>query len=165
VKTKIIISVALSLINISAMAYEGENFRIISEKMTQSPGFNGKMISIDSNSVKKTLNVQTMACAHDAIGKPQEYITVQSDHRVNLYNATSKTTRYTYTYILSCENAYQNFERTVELYANGNFIDSSHSYGSVQKDIEGVYRINAITNVNGEENASHYSQANLKISK
>lgn len=164
-KIKTIATIVLSTLSLNALAFQGENFKIISEKMTQSPGFNGGIISNDKNAVKKTFGAEALAWAHDASGRPLEYVKIQGDHNISLYNPTDRTARYTYTYVLSCENAYQNFERTVDLYPKGNFTDSSHSYGTVQKDREGTYGVNVNTKVSGSDSAYHEAHAVLRIRK
>lgn len=161
-KIKTITAVAFSLIAVNTYAYQGENFKIISEKVTQSPGFNGGIISHDSP-MPRTFSAEALAWAHDSSGRPMEYIKIQGDHNVSLYNSTAQNKRYTYTYVLSCENAYQNVERTVELYPHGNFTDSSHSYGTVQKDNEGTYGVNVQTRVSGSESAYHEAHATLRV--
>lgn len=149
----------LSLISLNALAYQGQGFKIISEKHTQSPGFNGSFISKPAT----TMTAEALAWAHDASGRPHEYIKIQGDHNINLYNNSTTTKRYTYTYTISCENAYENFERTLDLYAKGSFTDSSHSYGTVQKDSEGGYRINVGTKINGSESAWHEAHSVCRV--
>lgn len=74
-------------------------------------------------------------------------------------------TRFIYQYVLSCESAYENFERTIDLYPQGSFTDSAHSFGVVQKDGEGGYGINVSTKISGAESAWHESHAVLRVRK
>jgi len=164
-KVKTMSAIILSAFSLTANAFQGENFKVVSEKLTQSPGFNGGIISQDRPSSRRILSAEALAWAHDSSGRPLEYVKIQGDHNVSLYNSTNKTARYTYTYVLSCERAYQNFERTVDLYPHGNFTDSSHSYGTVQKEREGTFGVNVNTRVTGASDAYHEAHAVLRIRK
>jgi hypothetical protein len=162
IKTAAILT--LSVISLNAFAFHGENFKVVSEKLTQSPGFNGGIVSKDDKE-NKTFSATAKAWTYNSSGKPMEYIKIAGDHDANFLNDTDKTMRYTYTYILSSESAYQNFERTIDLYPQGHFSDSSRSYGTVQKEKEGIYPINASTRVSGADSAYHEAHATLKINK
>lgn len=154
---------ALSFISINAMAFEGQGFKIISERITKSPGFIGGFQEVAPK--KKSLYISALSWAYDARGRVMDYVRVQGDHNVSISNETNQTQRYTYTYILSCESAYENFERTIDIYPHGNFIDSSSSYGEVQEEETGSFRIRVATQVSGAESAFHEASAILSISR
>jgi|SRR5579862_7785288 len=88
---------------------------------------------------------------------------VQGDHNISISNYTKKTQRYTYKYVLSCESAYENFERAIEIYPQGNFTDNSHSYGVVQKNSAGTCGINVSTQITDGESAWHEAHATLRV--
>lgn len=150
---------SLSLLSINAMAYT-----IISEKTISTPGF--KAHFEHTSNEKKILSpayVSAISWAYDAQGRPSEYIKVQGDHNVSITNTTSTRTRYTYTYTLSCDSAYASHERTVELSPHESFTDSSHSYGVVQEESEGSWRIQVGTNIRGNESVFHGRDAVLRV--
>lgn len=162
-KLKIILALALSFISIQALAIEGTGFKIINEKTTHSSGFKGGFQQMSQKKRTTSGYVSTMAWAYNSEGKPREYIKIQGDHNVSISNYSNKTQRYTYTYVLSCESAYEQFDRTIDVYPNGNFSDSSHSYGSIQEEIGGTFRINVLTKVTGAELSSHEANAILRV--
>lgn len=161
----------LSLLAMSAnvLAMEGNGFRIVSEKMTSTPGFDAHFESVETpSSLKKIMSpkyVNAMSWAFDARGHVREYIKVQGDHNVSITNNTSKVSRYTYTYTLYCESAYASFERTIDINPQGTFTDASHSYGTVQKDNSGTFGIHVGTKIDGGEYAFHQRDATLTITK
>lgn len=159
---KLLSILILFAISFQAMAFEGKGFKIVSEKVTQSAGFNGGFQEI---APKKKVDVfaNAMAWAYNAEGRVMDYIKVEGDHSVNISNYSSQTQRYTYTFVLSCEDAYEKFERTVDIYPQGSFSDSSHSYGTVQKENAGTFGINVSTNISGAESAFHEANAVLRV--
>lgn len=161
-KIKTISAIILSALSLNCFAFQGEGFKIISEKVTQSPGFNGGIIS---KSVVPKSDTLLVAQAMNSIGKPNEYVKINSGHVVNMRNDTGKVSRYTYTYLLSCEEAYQIFERTIELEKDGSFLDVSQSYGTVQKNKEGKFPILAQTKISGGDTQSCEHTADLTIRK
>lgn len=162
---KLISAVALSVISMHVMAFEGNGFKIISDKVTHSPGFNGGFQEVALKKSVVPAYVNTMAFAYDAEGHVMDYIKIKGDHNISISNYTSQTQRYAYTYVLSCESAYEQFERTVEIYPHGNFSDSSHSYGTVQKESESTFGINVSTKISGAENSWHEAHAALRVRK
>lgn len=164
-KLILISAFSLSLISIQASAYEGQGFKIISEKTTHSPGFIAS--GLKENLKKKTVlrYINARVATYDTRGHINEYIKVQADHTISISNYMSRSQRYTYKYILSCESAFYTFERTVEIYPHGYYSDSSHSYGVVQKEEPGTYRINAATQISGAENSFDDDHAALTVSR
>ena len=84
-----------------------------------------------------------------------EYIKVQGDHNVSINNDSSNRKRFTYVYTLSCSSSYANYEKTIELSPHESFVDSSHSYGTVQEEYEGTFGIHVGTKISGDESAFH----------
>jgi hypothetical protein len=156
---------ALLAFSASALAYEGKGFKIISEKVTMSPGFDAHFESVPVKKTSLPAYVNALSWAYDAEGHVNENIYVKGDHNIDISNYTSKVVRYTYTYTLSCESLYANFSRTVELQPQGTFYDTSHSYGDVQKNREGSYGIHVGTKIEGGEYAFHQRDATLRVRK
>lgn len=155
---------ALTALSTPVLAFEGHGFKIISEKVTHSPNFKGGFQALTPK--KKAFApayASAMAWAYDAEGRVREYIKVQGDHNISLSNYTNQTLRYTYKYTLSCESAYEQFDRTVEIRPQGTFIDSSHSYGTVQKDKPGTFKIAVGTQISGGDTAFHDAYATLRV--
>lgn len=150
----------LTAFSINALAYQGQGFRIISEKVTHSPDFkDGGFREISP----KTMYVNALSWAYNSEGRTYEYVKVRGDHNVSISNSTRATQQYTYSYTLSCESAFENFERTIEIYPNGLFTDNSSSYGTVQKENSGTFGIHVMTKVTGGESATHTADAILRV--
>lgn len=162
-KIRIISTLLLSLICLTSYAYEGKNFRIISEKVSKSPNFQGGFIDNQKKILFKPMYMNVISWAYNAEGRTYEYVKIQGDHTISLSNDTSQTKRYKYTYALSCENAFENFEREIEIYPHGSFNDNGHSFGTVQKESSGTFGIHVMTKVTGAENGTHTSDAILRI--
>ncbi len=158
-KYRLLSALLISSLTIPVFAYQGKNYRIINEQVTHSANFNGGF----ETRTPKTLYVNAMAWSYNASGHTYEYIKVQGDHNISLSNSTKMTQRYTYQYSLSCEDAYENFERTIELFPGGTFTDNSHSFGTVQKESSGTFGIHVLTSVSGAENRTHTSDAVLRV--
>lgn len=165
IKSAILLFVTILLANGNIFAYEGKGFKIISEKITKSPGFKGGFKQLPSKKKWFPTYANAMSQAYNAEGHIKEYITIQGDHRVNIVNTTNQTRRYNYKYTLSCASAYEHFEHTIDIYPQGNFADNSRSYGLVQKEEPGVHKINVTTHISGAESASHTASGILKISR
>ena len=151
----------LSLISVNAFAYTGHGFKIISEKVTQTPGFNGRTVSLDKHKGLDRLRAEVKA--FQAVGSRTDFITIQSWHVFSVFNNTNTTQRYTYNFVLFSGDARYNFEKTVELYSHGNYFDDSMNYGAVQKENVGYYDITAQTKVTGAENGFSESHALLHV--
>ena len=151
----------LSTLALNAYAYTGHGYRIVNEKVTHSPNFNGGFI--EGSKKNTAMFVGARSWAYDANGSRMEYIKIQGDHSVDLFNGTKEVRRYTYAYNLNCESAYENVERTLDINPGGSFSDSSHSYGVVQKESNGSWRINVSTNITGYEGIFHESHAVLRV--
>jgi hypothetical protein len=163
---KITIMIISSLISFGVYAYQGEGFKIVSEKFTSTPGFGGGFVSQESmGEMKKNGNVYVNVNTHDFVGKVKEYIPIRGNHEIQIFNNTANTQRYTYIYSLACEDAYQNFERVIDMYAGGTFNDRSDSFGTVQKLISGEFPIIASTKITGYETASKEAKATLHVSR
>ena len=162
-KLKVISALLLSVLSFNTFSMQGHGFRIVSEKLTQSPGFRGGFKESPSKETFSPMYASAFTMTYDAEGKVNEHINIKSDHEVNISNYTSQTQRYIYKYTLLCENVYETFERTIDIEPHGNFSDNSHAYGDAQLDREGYYRIRAATEISGSESAFHESSAILRI--
>lgn len=160
-----ILCLTLLAFSATAMAYEGKGFKIISEKVTMTPGFDAHFESVPVKKISSPAFVNALSWAYDAEGHVKENIYVKGDHNIDISNYTSKVTRYTYTYTLNCESEHASYERTVELQPQGTFYDTSHSYAVVQKDREGGYGIHVGTKIEGGEYAFHQRDATLRVRK
>ena len=162
-KLKIASALILSAISINALAYEGHGFTIVSQQESHTPGFGIIEGGGSKKNSTKAYFASAMTMTYDAEGHRMEFVKIQSDHDVNISNYTHQVQRYTYTYVLSCESAYETFGKTVDVQPGGSFTDSSHVYGTVQKEVEGSWAINASTQITGGENAFHESHAMLRV--
>lgn len=164
---KITIMVMASMMSFAAFAYQGEGFKIVSEKFTSTPGFGGGFVSIDNNLSQpvKNPNVWAKACARDASGRVKDYISVSGCHNVQIFNNTGNVQRFTYTYSLKCEDASQVFERTLDINPQGTFTDIANSSGTVQKLNSGEFPIIASTKISGADTASDEAKATLRVSR
>jgi hypothetical protein len=158
--------IALSALSFSVFAYQGEGFKIVSEKFTSTPGFGGGFVSVDNvPQPAKNPNVWAKACARDASGRVKDYISVSGCHNVQIYNNTGNVQRFTYTYSLKCEDAHQVFERTLDINPQGTFTDMANSSGTVQKLNSGDFPIISSTKISGADTASDEAKATLRVSK
>ena len=162
-KIKTVGILLLCMTSLNAVAYEGQGFKIIKESYTESPNFKGGIRDNATNKLYAPKFVSAHTYAYDAEGHPMEYAKVEADHNVSVNNITDKTQRYVFSYILSCESAFEHFDRTVDVYAHGSFIDRAHSWGAVQQSSTGTYGIHAMTKISGADDYVHTSDALLRI--
>jgi len=153
----------LPALALNVQAYEGKNFKIISEEYKETPNFNGSIVPNDNS--KKTMSTEAEVYTQDAKGKVKEYVKIQSLHSVKLRNETNENKRYEYIFTLKSEDAMNTFKRSIEIFPRGDFRDTSYNYGTVQKQIEGNYKISAFTKITCAENDEKEANALLKISK
>ena len=165
IKKTILLFFGALLASMGVFAYEGKGFKIISEEMTQSPGFKGGIKHLPSKKKWLPMYANAMSQAYDAEGHVKEHITIQGGHSINLVNSTNQTRRYSYKYTLSCAGAYEHFGQTIDIYPQGSFADNSRTYGVVQKEEPGVHKINVTTQISGAESASHTAYGTLKINR
>lgn len=160
---KKIIALLLTITSANTFAFTGEGFRIVSQKFTQTNGFNGGMVQIEAPvQVKKAT---PLAIGHDSAGKVNEHIELQSHHGVDLVNTTERTMRYGYTYRLYCDGAEFKFDMMIDIEKDGEFHEKALVYGSIQRQKPMNQIIFATTQISINEESIARSNANLKITK
>lgn len=158
-----ITTIILTVTSLNALAFTGEGFKIVSQKFTQTNGFNGGIVQLDSPIQTKTAT--PIAIGHDAAGKVNEHIELQSHHGIDIENKTDQTVRYGYTYRLYCDGAEFKFDTMIDILKNGSFHDKALVYGSIQREKPMNQIIFATTQISINEQGIARSNANLKITK
>jgi len=165
IKRTVILAISLMAISTSYAEY-GKGYKVLSERFISTPGSNAKIVHDEIQNFtlpQAKLDVSGSVMTYDARGKIMEFIKVESDHSITLVNYTSSTKRYTYNFVLSCDSAYSNFGKDVELAPQGFYTDSAHLYGTVQEEKEGSWGIHAQTSTTGAENYERESSAVLSV--
>lgn len=149
----------------AAFAYTGSGFKIISEKFVSNGFVDAGVKPLPPSQKKSMRSASAYARTEPAQGFVNEFIKINSTHFVAVYNPTNGPYRFTYHYTLNCGTANSYFERQVELAPDGNFMDDSYSYGTVQKSEPKMYGIMANTRINGPEKVSETHTAILTVNK
>lgn len=115
--------------------------------------------------VKKNLSASAKARAPSKSGKVRAYNQVDGYHNITIVNRTKVSQSYEYSYTLDCEEARYSYSRNVTLTPGDTFSTNDHTYGVVQKDRTGSFRITATTKNTGESSSSDKDTGTLTISK
>ncbi len=162
-KRKIISTIALSLLSVTAFAYQGHGYKILNERITSSPGFNFKVIDSSKTAYSSPNYITASASVNDVRGRPNEYIKLEGYHHVNISNSTTQIQRYRFMYDLKCVDAAGSFSRDIEIYPHGTFSDDTMTFATFQPTTEGLFDIYATTQITGAENTRNESKASAYI--
>lgn len=155
----------ISVVVTQALALEGKDFRIISEKIEKSPNTIGGFVPKETKSTDKTFYVSAWAQAKDAQGHTHQNILISANHSFNISNYTSQKQRYAYKYDLSCDGRYVTKTDYVEVAPGGYLTSASESYMYLLHSTLGSWVIQALTEVTGESGNSHTSNAILRVTQ
>lgn len=155
--------IVLSLLSVNSFAMN-DGVKIISEKITITPGFTGGFVSLTEKKTSPTVTSATVFVTGRS-GKVNEFIKIDANHSINILNKDNRVNRYSYHYILKCADGEAKYDRTIEIPANGSFQNASYSYLAIQSPRPGTFRINAQTTVDGADSADARDSADLSVYK
>lgn len=150
-----------------SFAYSGHGYTLGKETFTCSKGSNCGIEHLDSNSLdaKKNLMSTSKARAPSKNGKVKAYNQVDGYHEITIVNRTNVSQSYVYSYSLDCADLRASYSRNVTLTPGATFSTSDHTFGVVQKDNPGSFRITAVTKNSGESSSSDTGTGTLSITR
>lgn len=151
------------------IAADGHGYKIISEESYSSPGFNAHFEEVQPGTAaaqKKSFRAgQTQTHVPSKTGIINQNITVDGYHDFHIVNNTKQNQFYE-TYIsLECGNMSASHKIYIEVAPGGNFTRSDHSYGTVQKEYPGNYKIDAETKFSGESSGQSRAGSALTVTR
>lgn len=149
------------LLSANSFAYSGHGFKITSETIKSTPGFNFRVeeTTPSNKNTFGTVGVQTA----DVTGYVRQHTQINGYHTISITNTTNRPQDYSYTVTLNCQDAQGYFVRNVTVQPNGSYNSSEHTYGDLQSMQPGSFRINATTLLAGESSAHHEAHATARI--
>lgn len=150
-------------------AATGHGYKIISEETYSSPGFNAHFEEVQPGSAaaqKKSFRTgQTQTHVPPKVGRVNQNITVDGYHDFHIVNNTKQNQFYETNISLDCCDMHASHKIYVEVAPGGDFTRSDHSFGTVQKDYAGNYRIDAETKFSGESSSQSKAGSALTVTR